>query len=288
MKWSRGGLLIRCSLDNMTLVSSTASFVSFVPELLNSGWDMTKRGGLVFNTYRQIDNRQVKVRAIFMEMYHLPGQDNQGVRIEFNPNFIAITEVVRRISFLTMQNSFRLSRLDVAFDLVDEYNLHDYVIDLPRVKRNTHSSSSGKLETLYLGAPSSEKRLRVYDKRCERIAAGYSEFQLASSWWRVEAQLRSDSARNWQNSLPAMIPTFTRFDELGERNRLIAYGVMSGFDMSFVSTKKLRTWRSIICSAQTDLRDILISTFNDNVHQIDVQINTVLANFDFESVQLSK
>jgi hypothetical protein len=286
--WNRGGYLIRCSLDNVTLVSSTASFVSSIGELLQNGWELVQPQSVVFRTLRDTGTSSNKVRAIFMQMYNLPGEDNQGTRIEFNPNYISVDEVVEHISFLTSCNQFRLSRLDIAFDILNEYDLHDFVIDLPRVKRNVYTSSAGKLETLYLGAPKSNKRVRIYDKRLERLSAGYSELQLPSMWWRVEVQLRADYARDWVHCVEPSLPVFVRSDSLDDSSRLISIGFMSGSDMDFLSTKKLRTWRSKICSAQTDLRDKLVSAFNDNVHQLYTQINTLLDNFEFESVQVPK
>lgn len=287
-KWNRGGYLIRCSLDNVTLVSSTASFVSSLGQLLENGWEPAQYQSVVFRTSRTIGARTDKVRAIYMQMYSLPGEGNEGTRIEFNPNYISIDEVIKQISFLTSCNKFRLSRLDVAFDIVDEYDLHDFVIDLPRVKRQTISSSASKLETLYLGAPKSNKRVRIYDKRLERLSHGYLEFQLPSRWWRVEVQLRANYARDWLHCVEPSLPAFARFDALDDTSRLISYGFMSGYDMSFLSTKKLRTWRSKVCSAQTDLRDELTVAFNDNVHQLNAQINTLLDNFEFELVQVPK
>lgn len=279
-----GGLLVLCSIDNVSIVSSTASFVSATDDLLASGWTMVKPQALVYCTYRLIGGKQVKTRAIYMAMYYLPGNDKQGVRIEFNPNYIPVDEVIKRISFLTSRNDFRLSRLDIAFDLVNEHDLREFVFDLPRVKRNGFKSSSGHLETLYFGAPTSSKRLRVYDKKAERMSAGYSETQLADSWWRIEVQLRHAAACDWKHTVPTMLPVFTRMSDLPELYRLISIGMMSDADMSFLSKQKLRTWRSKICSAQTDLKDVLLSTFNDNVHRLDVQINTILDNFELESV----
>ncbi|MFC7339750.1 replication initiation factor domain-containing protein, partial [Haloferula chungangensis] len=51
-------------------------------------------------------------------------------------------------------------------------------------KRNSWSDGALRLETLYIGAPQSALRIRIYDKAREQGQEG--------NWWRVEAQMRGE------------------------------------------------------------------------------------------------
>ncbi|PEF38840.1 hypothetical protein CON72_11545 [Bacillus wiedmannii] len=90
-----------------------------------------------------------------------------------------------------------LTRLDVAVDY--------FGIDLSEVewtstkrrKRNLWLNQEGQQETLYIGAPSSEKRYRIYNKRLERLEKEEEPDPRAiNGHWRVEVQQRFKESNN--------------------------------------------------------------------------------------------
>lgn len=100
-------------------------------------------------------------------------------------------------------SGFKVTRCDVALD--DRAGALDMPTIVEAVKarecvtrfktwRKDEGGRIGKPEqgvTLYLGAPSSETRVRFYDKRAERVQAGDPD---PGPWVRVELQLRHETA----------------------------------------------------------------------------------------------
>jgi hypothetical protein len=103
------------------------------------------------------------------------------VRIDFNPNkcmWEGMDEILGQVC------NPRLSRIDVAIDYRD-VDLSGYqVLDSKGRKRNVWQDGTGRVETVYIGSPSSDFRVRIYDKAREQKVPGI--------WWRVEAQCRCD------------------------------------------------------------------------------------------------
>lgn len=101
------------------------------------------------------------------------------IRIEFNPNKCdkdSLFEVLKRLKYP------ELTRTDLAFDFEEELSEYLIIDGLSR-KSNIWRSGSGKLETFYIGAPSSDLRIRIYNKALEQNMKD-------AVWWRIEAQLR--------------------------------------------------------------------------------------------------
>ena len=109
------------------------------------------------------------------------------VRIEFNPNRLKGEWYDGIIQFMNTFKYVRPTRVDIAIDLYN-IDINDYIVmDDKGRKTVEYRGGSGELETYYVGAPSSDLRVRIYDKRKEQ---GQSEDKEA--WWRVEAQVTGE------------------------------------------------------------------------------------------------
>lgn len=120
--------------------------------------------------------------------------DRGRVRLDFNPNKANMEQIEDILSRLKYPH---LTRLDIAVDY--------FGIDLSKVewiskkrrKRNIWKDENGILETLYIGAPSSEKRFRIYNKALERLEKGEERDPRAvNGHWRVEVQKRYKESDN--------------------------------------------------------------------------------------------
>lgn len=98
---------------------------------------------------------------------------------------------------LTADETANVSRIDIACDDREGYLDMDKIIDKARAndinsrmrRRNIHESIDGVNKagsTLYIGAPSSDFRVRIYDKALEQGAEGH--------WIRVELVMRAVNA----------------------------------------------------------------------------------------------
>ncbi|BCC80251.1 replication initiation factor domain-containing protein [Bacillus cereus] len=116
------------------------------------------------------------------------------IRLDFNPNRANMPQVREIVSRLKYPY---LTRLDVA---VDYFGIDLSEIEwtsIKRRKRNLWLSQSNEVETLYIGAPTSDKRYRIYNKRLERLEKKEEpDHRAVNGHWRVEVQQRFQESNN--------------------------------------------------------------------------------------------
>lgn len=117
--------------------------------------------------------------------------NQSNIRLDFNPNSVKEGRHKDQIKkLIACMKYVKLTRIDVAIDL-KEVDLDNYsFIDHLSLKNNTWRSGVGRLETHYIGAPTSDFRIRIYDKALEQGKKG--------NWWRIEAQMRREFAENYK------------------------------------------------------------------------------------------
>lgn len=159
-----------------------------------------------------------------------------STRKDMGVHIIISGDTIERLEKKTGRDSFSIlqdfseskcTRLDIAVDIMHRKlsisNLWKMVCDEKVKTRSTAflhiEGKKGMGETVYIGSPKSNKRLRIYDKKAEVGA----EFE----WTRVELQLRREDARggciqiNSCNSdekkkvetISSMINSFASFDD---------------------------------------------------------------------------
>ena len=120
--------------------------------------------------------------------------NRRNFRMEYNPNNVTLEQKEwLKVNLINKIDDIGFSRCDLATDL--NIDLSAFKIEMPKaVKSNLWLSPSGKIETLYKGSPSSQHRIRMYDKNVER--ADKSKAGNEGEWWRVEHQIRGDKRVN--------------------------------------------------------------------------------------------
>lgn len=139
------------------------------------------------------DNR---VNLIYFEVTHF---HEELLRIDFNPNSLkeygAMSIWQQIILFLRLGGaSMRLSRFDLAFDVLNLPSIVTIKHIRGGVKSTFYYGRSSELETVYWGSRASNVQVRLYDKNKERIQKKRTDsIDLANFpyWWRLEMQLRT-------------------------------------------------------------------------------------------------
>lgn len=131
-------------------------------------------------------------------------------RIDFNPNKInqfLSSSMKNFIHDLFIEPHF--SRADIACDIIDvpnefitQYRIIDPVSFKPIYGR------SGKLETAYWGSRSSERQVRLYNKKLEQQSKRKIVPKEIETWWRLELQLRRGKATDWQAMVQESLDSF--------------------------------------------------------------------------------
>ncbi|MBH1018876.1 replication initiation factor domain-containing protein [Enterococcus faecium] len=146
------------------------------------------------NGWQLLDQHEENIAYIEI----LKWQEGKG-RIDFNPNKISqflASSMKNFIHDLFIEPHF--SRADIACDIIDvpdefitQYRVVDPVSFKPIYGRN------GKLETAYWGSRSSERQIRMYNKKLEQEKKRKIVPKEIVSWWRLELQLRRGKATDW-------------------------------------------------------------------------------------------
>lgn len=117
------------------------------------------------------------------------------IRLDFNPNSIKTERHKEMLkSLIAIMKYAKPTRIDIAMD-IDDIDINDYaIVDRLARKTNLWLSGVGKLETYYIGAPTSDLRIRIYNKALEQGQEGKK--------WRIESQLRREFAENYSKFNP--------------------------------------------------------------------------------------
>lgn len=117
-----------------------------------------------------------------------------NVRIEFNPNKMDTTGSLWH-TLLPMLRNKRITRIDYAIDYNSDLSEWQFTTTKAR-KTHRYNSPNGKLETLYLGTPSSTDQYRIYDKALEQKQNPSSITGVPCTTdfhhWRIEQQFTLD------------------------------------------------------------------------------------------------
>lgn len=146
---------------------------------------------------------------------HYDGEENQGVWLEMSGQgcraFESYSETTYEDLFAVLKQNpqdMNLTRLDVAFDD------HTGILDMDELCRATLANEylskskaweviqSWKGQSIFIGSPTSEVRIRIYDKARER---GFDD---GRHWIRIEIQMRDDRARMFANYCMPVGQTF--------------------------------------------------------------------------------
>lgn len=163
-------------------------------------WDAEQRGMHGYNVLRQHG---------YAKVLYWGAAAGMGTHVQLSSQAIAqlvaegIAEGPSELLAYVVDRGFRVSRLDVAIDdrrglvtreLIDEALVRGALVTRYRGNRpvGTRKIGSGEYDgwTFYLGAPTSDSQMRIYDKAAEqkRTAEG--------PWVRFELQFRDDKARS--------------------------------------------------------------------------------------------
>lgn len=147
---------------------------------------------------------------IFIHVFEHGGESD--LRIDFNPNSLKKHDVEYiwndlRFALSTLQVDLRLSRFDLAFDIINAPFIREMKNIRGGVTRKEFYGRSGALETIYWGSQASSVQIRLYDKLVEiggktgELYNTIPELTKIDEWgrflvqiedaWRLEMQMRT-------------------------------------------------------------------------------------------------
>ncbi|EFT90017.1 replication initiation factor [Enterococcus faecalis TX2141] len=282
------------SIDRITIVGKLKENLYYHTELdvlilnfeqlmrLNENNGYLKNVGA--NSWQLIDVHGENIAYIEMLKY----QNGYG-RIDFNPNkinkFLA-SSMKNFIHDLFLEPHF--SRADIACDMIDvpddfitQYRVVDPISFKPIYGR------SGKLETAYWGSRSSERQVRMYNKKLEQEQKRKIVPSEIKSWWRFELQLRRGKANNWHDMVHESLNSFASPHflppEIKPTERIMIKGLLydhSEWGNLAKNTKK--KYRDILKeeSLNDELTKHLRETFKESSSELKKELDTWLQGLD--------
>ena len=183
---------ITCSLDKLTILGDDTG--SFEAMINNNNFGFIKSHGTASHPYKRyfacMDGSNIQWTDI---------ATHKAIRYEFNPNKLneSIEREHRRAiaSIIKTMKYPKVSRYDMAFDFYG-YDFNKYIIhDKNSRKKNVWLDRSDQLETMYIGSPNADLRIRIYNKALEQ------KIETPLDWWRIELQFRDDACRSVQGEI---------------------------------------------------------------------------------------
>jgi hypothetical protein len=201
-------------------------FYAMPPEIAApSQYTDTKRG---FNGYRSSfvhDETGLRVSVTF-------GNERQKIMYSLDGDCIRSFEAQEGNTLKTLyqnmlDNRASVTRCDIALDYVNTEYTVESIMEMERKaetkayrtvpKVYSRDTSAGMIpETVYYGSPSSDMRLRIYDKAQEYRDKDKALPASAETWIRAEMQFRADKAAQvfrmyMQNNTNAILSVFKSF-----------------------------------------------------------------------------
>ena len=192
-------LKLKVSLDNITMTAYIKSKKYLaMKQLIETHLAITVQTAMT-DMFRATTGDGIHV-VLHMNYDKQKGQDRKArpFRLEFNPNKLRLVDSEIIDTIIPFLEDISISRADLAFDLF-EVDCSEFVLEKKGRPTATKEfrSSTGTLETKYLGAPRSEKQVRLYNKKKEQLQNGTDKDKDFASqfknWWRLVFQLRSRS-----------------------------------------------------------------------------------------------
>lgn len=206
-------------------------------------------------------------------------------RIDFNPNKIQHFLKINLKDFIKLMfEDPHFSRADVACDIIDlddeyvnQYRLVDAVSFRP------YYGQSGALETAYWGARSSERQVRLYNKKVERLKKKEVLPEDVKSWWRLELQLRRSRADEWVKVVHETLDSFyspqTLPMNLSATEKIMLTGLHANHGLwNELNKDTKRKYRKLAkeVAKEDELTQHLKASFSESVEQLDKELNNWL------------
>lgn len=212
---------VRCSIDRLTILAEDDRPLATVKKIremlakrLVDKFDVVLvdyQDGSAFGVaYSEWDEDRLEDKQenlIFINAFQI-GQTSD-VRVDFNPNALVkhgVEHVWVELKYILslLRLDLRLSRFDLAFDIINVPEIQKMQNVKGGVTRKLFYGRSGALETIYWGSQASSVQIRLYDKKTElggvlsvleyagieTDSRGAYKIQI-QDLWRLEMQMRT-------------------------------------------------------------------------------------------------
>ncbi|HDM4818781.1 TPA: replication initiation factor domain-containing protein, partial [Staphylococcus aureus] len=192
--------------------------------------------------------------------------DRRNMRVEFNPNKLTYDEMIwLRQNIVTYMEDDGFTRLDLAFDFEDDLSEY-YALSDKALKKTVFYGTNGMAETKYFGVKSSDRFIRIYNKKKERKDNADIEIK-SEHLWRVEIELKRDMVDLWSecfDDLHILKPAWATLDNIKEQAMVYLLLNEEG-KWGHLNRKTKAKYKKLIKNiSPIDLTELMKSTLQNN------------------------
>lgn len=131
------------------------------------------------------------------------------LRIDFNPNHGMDSEAGIWLNEEVLEKlpNKHFSRADIAIDIFNHDEIKDYQVWRFGTSVRYFLDRGRRMETTYWGKSSSQKQIRLYNKKKEQEVR-HGKIVNVDSWWRLEMQLRGNKVEEYPKLVAEMLRDF--------------------------------------------------------------------------------
>lgn len=177
----------------------------------------------IINAKTSLVHAKHLLNGVYIEYDKFKGQafSRRNMRIEFNPNNLNEYDKKWLKEYIGFMENKEFSRLDLAFDTNE--NLEDYYIFSEKsVKKTIFFGRNDKPETKYFGVRSSDRYIRIYNKKQE--IKDNKDLEIDDPFlWRIEFELKREMTSNWEtcfDDLNILKPDYKTISDFNTRAKV--------------------------------------------------------------------
>lgn len=279
--------VIKVSWDKLTIVGDVKNLLAF-ERLVNNSTHV-----------RLIKNTQSEIKGFFLNnlvyFEYTPMRSKtlkiSNMRLEFNPNHLADYHMHILIQDILSLVTFKhISRADLAFDL--DSDLSRLKVNYKRnVKTKYYFSETNQLETLYLGSSTSERQMRMYNKKLERESNDDDSLDNYQNYWRIEFQMRRESINSWETILDDYTFNFNLdFSDIENLADKLVLEAIADKRISFPDIKekkereRLRRIFKRVVEQDSDVKDLLQEALKKEAPRLADELEELLTSNEFNQI----
>lgn len=215
--------------------------------------------------------------------------DKTKGRIDFNPSKIRpfLHGELKRFIHNLFDNP-HFSRADVACDIInapDDFVRQYRIVD--PVSFKPFYGANGELETAYWGSRSSERQVRLYNKRLEQTKKREVVPSWIETWWRFEAQLRRSKAEDWVGVISESLSSFSSPNyfpkDMKATDKVMLTGLFANHDLWSEITRPTKyKYRNMLkeIAHNDELTQHLKASFSESIGVLKQELDTWLVGLD--------
>lgn len=237
--------------------------------------------------WRLVDKYGENIAYVETLPFRDPETGEEKGRIDFNPNKIQqFLNTDLRTFIQTMFKNPHFSRADIACDILnlpDDYVSQYRLVDA--VSFRPYYGMNGALETAYWGARSSERQVRMYNKKLEQEKKKQVLPEEIETWWRLELQLRRSRADEWVSVVNDTLDNFCAPHyyplDMKETDKVMLDGLFANHEnWNRLSANTKRKYRKLVkvISKEDELTQHLKSTFSNEIERLKNELSLWLHN----------